>query len=311
MATTNGSGRPLVGYELRDWEVVDYHSFPLDGTDFWFRGPRPAHLDAGEYIVCLGAAQTYGCFCAQPFPALLQQRLGRPVLNLGYGGAGPLFFLRRPELIEYVNRSRLAIVQVMSARSEDNRLFESGGLEQLVRRSDGSSVSAAAAYASVLNGMFGRWRTRLLVAETRRNWIAHTQQLLDSIRVPRVLLWLSRRPPAYRERYSDVQALFGDFPQLVNEKMIAAVRHHADAYVECVTSRGSPQPLVSRFTGQPTTIDPSQAGGVGRTSRPHAFNFYYPSPEMHEDAAAALEPTCDLLLPSNHWTARFDPEAGR
>src|SRR2546426_10931156 len=128
--TGNASGRPeYPSYQKRDWEVVDYQSFELDGTGHWLRGPKPASLTPGDYAVAVGAAQTYGCFCEHPYPALLEQRLGLTVLNMGYGGAGPLFFLREKGLLEYVNRARFAVVQIMSARSEDNALFESRGLE--------------------------------------------------------------------------------------------------------------------------------------------------------------------------------------
>ena len=73
-----------------------------------------------------------------------------------------------------------------------------------------------------------------------------------------------------------------------------ALSREATHYVECVSSRGSPQPLIDRFTGRPTTIDTSD-------DRPDftdvwTHNAYYPSPEMHQDAAARLEPLCRRLL---------------
>jgi hypothetical protein len=54
--------------------------------------------------------------------------------------------------------------------------------------------------------------------------------------------------------------------------------------VECVSSRGLPQPLFSRFTGEPASIE-YRADLGGGTDR---FNRYYPSPEMQVDAAEAL-----------------------
>ena len=65
--------------------------------------------------------------------------------------------------------------------------------------------------------------------------------------------------------------------------MLEQVRPHAAAYVECVTRRGSPQKLYSRFTGEPVTS-------------PFAENSYYPSPEMQEDAAQALHATCQRFV---------------
>ncbi len=139
----------LSGYQARDFEVVDYHLYKLPGLGLSMRGPRP-NLEVGSYITCVGAAQTFGCFCESPYPALLEQKLGVEVVNLGYGGAGPRFFNRHPGLIDIVNRGRLAVVQVMSGRSEDNSRFESRGLERMTRRRDGKKMSADAAWRSVL-----------------------------------------------------------------------------------------------------------------------------------------------------------------
>src|SRR5690606_30734795 len=86
----------MPGYVIRDWEVVDYACYELEGTGLWFRGPAPGRLEAGRYFTAIGAAQTFGCFCPRPYPALLAERLGVEGLNLGYSGAGPAFFLRRP-----------------------------------------------------------------------------------------------------------------------------------------------------------------------------------------------------------------------
>jgi hypothetical protein len=81
---------------------------------------------------------------------------------------------------------------------------------------------------------------------------------------------------------------FGDFPQLVNRSMVEQVRPLADDYVECVSSRGSPQPLISRLTGEPASV--AHRGDLRPGTQ--EFNSYYPSPEMHEDAANALLEAC-------------------
>lgn len=292
------------GYARRDLEVVDYAMQELAPTGLEFRGPLPPSLQPGAFFACLGAAQTFGCFCEQPFPALVARRMGLPALNLGYGGAGPAFFLGQPALLEIVNRARFVVLQVMSARSESNSRFESGGLEFLRRRSDGTRLGAEAAWRAELDGLrhlpgvdaswlrwllrrVGRLETRRLVAETRRNWIESHRRLAARIRVPTVLLWFSKRLPHYRASLRDLGSLFSEFPHLVDAPTLEAVKPHFGSYVECVTSRGSPQLLRSRLTGAPCSVDPSRdrpdLGGEVWT-----HNHYYPSPEMHEDAAAAL-----------------------
>src|SRR6266404_462258 len=109
MSTTSALRPDYPSYQKRDWEIVDYQVYCLNGTDVWLRGPKPATLAPREYAVCLGAAQTYGCFCERPYPAILEERLGLPMLNLGFGGAGPLFFLREKGLLDWVNRARFVV----------------------------------------------------------------------------------------------------------------------------------------------------------------------------------------------------------
>lgn len=295
----------LAGYQARDYEVVDYQLYQLPNTKLTFRGPQ-VELDDGAYVSCLGAAQTFGCFVDLPYPKILADELQRPTLNLGYGGAGPLFFNRHPELIEIVNRGSLAVVQIMSGRSEDNSRFESRGLEFLTRRSDGRQMSADAAWRSILEFRYawkrfpigqgiarqfcrriGATDAKRLLAETRENWVESYQQLLRSITVPTVLLWFSKRSPEFTESYENLHQFMGTYPQLVTREMVDAIRHESNHYVECTTQRGSPQRLVNRFDGTDVTIDlgrdrPDFAGQTWNENR------YYPSPEMHEDAAKCL-----------------------
>lgn len=292
------------GYARRDFEVVDYAMQELAPTGLAFRGPFPPSLEPGAFFACLGAAQTFGCFCEDPFPTLLARRLGLPALNLGYGGAGPAFFLAQPALLEIVNHARFVVLQVMSARSESNARFESGGLEYVRRRSDGVRLGAEAAWRAELDGLtllpghdapwlrwglrrVGRLRARRLVVETRRNWVESTRRLAEAIRVPTVLLWFSQREPRYRTSFRTLGSLFSEFPHLVDEPTLAAAKQPFATFVRCVTRRGSPQLLRSRFTGAPCTVDPSlDRPDLGGEQWTH--NHYYPSPEMHADAAEAL-----------------------
>ena len=154
-------------------------------------------------------------------------------------------------------------------------------------------MGARAAYQSLLRQkmIFGRKDLKRIIAETRENWIRNYISLIDKIEAPVVLIWLAMREPDYKERYFHVRPLMGGFPHLVNREMLAAIKNEADDYVHCVTDRGIPQRLINRFTGKPTKVDP------GRPRKdlkgPHwTHNFYYPSPEMHEEAAELLAPVC-------------------
>lgn len=292
-------------YAKSDWRVVDYELYSLDppiidpvtGTPLELRGPRPPTLNEREYFVCIGGAQTFGRFCARPYPVLLQERLGIPAVNLGRGGAGPSFFAPGNDgLLYHVNRSRFAIVQVMSGRSASNSLFSSAGLGSYVRLSDGKALGCDEAFDRLLRHHTVDY-VRRIVAETRQAWLDSFKALLRAITVPKILCWFAMRPPRYREKYRSVASLFGDFPQLVNADMMNELRQYADHYVVCVSRRGLPQPLIDKRSGEPVTVH-DEWGGVWRQ------NGYYPSPEMHVDAANRLEAICAACVAGSSHVGR-------
>lgn len=291
------------GYQNRDRAIVDYQLWQLDEgrscTD-WLRGPAPPTLEPGSYFACVGAAQTFGCFAERPFPSLLAEQIGLPSLNLGIAGAGPGLFLN-PALLKLLQNARFVIVQAMSGRSADCSRFQSGGRERL-SLPDGRVLGADTAWSELLQqdleghhnqilrgvrnrmlATFGRRHVRKLVAETQHDWAEQNRALLDAIDKPTVFLWFSRRMPDHQPRFHSLRAMFGEFPQLVSRSMVAAAQSRADRYVECTTSRGSPQPLA-----QP--VRPSDAGTGEPPDAIWTHNDYYPSPEMHEDAAEMLLP---------------------
>jgi hypothetical protein len=281
-------------YQDPDWRVADYQLFQLDpeifdptrNTPLVIRGPRPPSLRKGEYFVCLGAAQTFGRFCAKPFPTLLEQRLGLPVLNISHGGAGPCFFTQSNErLLGYLNNARFVVVQVMSGRSEGNSLFECRGVGHYTRRSDGVQIGCDQAFAELLQTE-SEATVKRLVAETRDNWLASYRQILSNVTAPVILFWFSTRQPKYRQTFESVAGLFGEFPQLVNETMVRALRDECDHFASCTSRRGVPQRLVDRFNGEPVSVTDPWA------PEPWTHNWYYPTPETHEDAATALEAPC-------------------
>ena len=113
----------LTGYAREDWNVIDYGIWKLADGFPQMRGPEIGPLIPGAYGVVLGAAQAFGRFCPKPFPLLLSERIGMPVLNLGLAGAGPRMFMRK-NILRVVNDAAFVVVQVMSGRSLGNSVFE-------------------------------------------------------------------------------------------------------------------------------------------------------------------------------------------
>jgi Domain of unknown function (DUF6473) len=290
-------------YQQRDFEVIDYQCYRLGDVAQPFRGPQPTNLDKGKYFVSIGAAQTFGCFCQKPYTALLQERLGLQSLNLGVGGATPGWFLAQSDLLEYINNSKFVVIQAMTARSVSNSLFtgakQGGGGKDVVYRDSGVTVSAPEAYQALIDAKDWELLKRVLV-ETRQNWIDEYKRLFTLIQVPKILFWFSKNRPAPSEEFkpvTQVHQLFKGFPQLVNLEMLTQLRDDCEQYVECVSKRGSPQLLISRFTGQAFNSARQGAKKMQTNSKGEiqAFNDYYPSPEMHEDAAMLLEPACRMI----------------
>lgn len=279
-----------IDYQRFDAPHLDYALWdcPFDKT-VKLRGPSVDRTR--PYIACLGAAPTFGRFCREPFPELLSRRLGMQVLNAGVAGAGPSTFLRGG-WCEWLNGAEAVVVQVLAARSESNSLFECdptrGALG--VRRSDRSDASPMRfeEFLRRLMETADPATVRRVVEETRQNYVRNMNRLLEGIRAPTILLWLSKRLPRYAINDRKLHGILNAHPQLVDDVMLDQIRTHADAVVECVSSAGLPQRLWPAAEPLPGTV---LAEGV-------LTNRYYPSPEMHALAAAQLAETCRSILPS-------------
>ena len=273
-------------YQGLDEPFFDYDPNTVEGLDGrLFRGPA---IDLGRpYIACIGAAQTYGRFCDEPFTHLLARKLGVQVLNLGLGGVGPRLFAS-PDFTAVLNRAEAVVVQVFSGRSAGNSLFNNYATASLMgtRLTDNKVMR----FEQFLEDLFASEtpeRVREIVEETRESYVRETVDLLQKINAPRILLWISDREPGIVDDYSSVWSLLGSFPQLVNRPMIEAIAPFADAFVEATSSEGLPQ----RLWKADERID-------GATVRDgYLFNHYYPSPEMHRYAADLLAPVCEQFVP--------------
>ena len=284
-------------YQGLDEGHFDYQLCELDGDPrHLFRGPA---VDRSRpYIVCLGAAQTFGRFCHKPFPQLLSEHLGLQVLNLGIGGSGPSAFLRS-HYLAWLNGAEAVVVQVLSGRSEGNSLFDNsahGGLRG-IRLSDGVEMR----YEQFLAELIASSPTQLveeIVRETRDNYVLNMNRLLEAIRKPKILLWLSNRSPRYFPDLRSPLRTLGAFPQLVNEEMLEKIRPHADVFVECIAPLREPQRL---WEADKPIDGAALKEGV-------LYNFYYPSPDMHVQAASMLAAACRAILPGKKEWPEKDAE---
>lgn len=308
------AGRFFADYQARDFDIVDYRPFLIEGCDVPFRGPAldPFAAAPGSYFSCIGAAQTYGCYAQQPYPDLLADVIGLPALNLATGGVGPGFYLEYPALIEAMNRSRFVIFQCMSARQESNSRFAADGHIEFVRdRETKERVTSTEAWMRVVG--LGVDQAERIVAETRASWQANAAALLDRLTIPVIFFWFSRRGQEYSIDWAAIEAqaalhaegnneqhfiegLTGDFPQLIDAATVKPLIAMCDAYVECTSERGMGAPLINRHTGKP--IGDLGFGTIGAefAHLHETHNHYYPSEEMHADACKALLPAARAVM---------------
>lgn len=300
--------RYLPEYQQRDIDIIDYHEFTLPGCPARFRGPGvdPYAAPPGSFFTCIGAAQTYGCFVEPIYPDLLAQKTGLTALNLAVGGAGPGFYLQYPTLIDAMNRGRFVVLQCMAARHESNSRFEADGYVEFVKdRLRGDSIDSGTAWRRIIDEEIDK--APHYVTETRASWLKTMQNLVDAITVPVVFFWFSRREPDYKIDWASVReqkmrrergeftghfidGLSGDFPHYVDGPTARSAAAICDAEATCLSRRGMGAPLINRRTGKP--IDPTDYMGAGPEFQAlsEGRNLYYPSAEMHVDAADALFP---------------------
>lgn len=284
-----------VEYTYRDHEVVDYRNYSLDSMPrIRFRGPRfdPRAAEAKSFFTAFGSAHTLGVFSPVTYTEILAGKLGLNGWNVGVGGISASFYNRHPQIIEYANRGAFAIVQITAARLESNDRIQTTPAAQIVfDRKHGDFVSPELVWARIEKEEpenLAKYR-----AQSRTSWAAEHRKLLEALEVPTLLFWFSARPMQTTDSKETQQVgstAVTAFPQYVDGTDIAKIEKLADGLAVCVTSRGADYPLTSRFTGEPVSVNhrllPEGRGPASDLIDDR--NSYYPSPEMHEDAAAVL-----------------------
>jgi hypothetical protein len=241
------------------------------------------------YIVCVGAAQAFGPFCEKPFPILLAEKLGIQVLNLGLSGAIPAQFINR-RFLKAINNARLAVIQVLSGRCGSNSRYTSVANQTGIIH-DNNEIAPPVVFWQYAEKKYRRHLMDKLVEETRQDFLYQMLTLIRSIKTPRLLFYISTHKP------DDLpDRIFGSpFPHFLRRRMIDKMVEYCDEYVECVTGKGLPQRLYDK-NGNPTEVK-RPYWDTKRQSTTH--NRYYPSPEMHVEAAGLLAPVCRKMLQSS------------
>ncbi len=282
-------------YQDRHYHLIDYDCGEVPGIGGLWRGPRPRSLEPGNYLLFLGAAQTYGAYVAQPFAKQIGDRLGLDILNLSRGGVSPLFFSENVRICQLIQQARAIVVQTMAARMVPTSFFNSVGHMNLVHFKDDPTktvIDSQAAWQRICSSQSPE-TIRSLVSEARAEWIASMKKIATKASGPTVLLWMSQRAPKYMTRYDDVFGLFGHFPQLVNDEMISEIRRFYTEYAEVVYQ---PEEEETRSAFSNAVLPVIVGGERPEEQKLRIVNSYYPTQAAHNSVTDVLLPVLSRLL---------------
>ncbi|MEL6645199.1 MAG: DUF6473 family protein [Pseudomonadota bacterium] len=206
--------------------ALDYQTCAYGTCRLPFRGP-PAGL-AEDYIAFIGGSETFGRFCAQPFPVEVSAAIGMTALNLGSPNAGLDVFREDPTVVELARRARVRVVQVFGAQNMSNRMYSvhprrndrfvraSRMLRALYGEVDFTEFHFTGHLLAALHRRDPQ-RFEVVAEELRIAWVHRMSAFLARIGGPTVLLWIAHRSPP------DPAAALAQEPRLVDAEMLRQV----------------------------------------------------------------------------------------
>ena len=229
-------------YEKVSEAALDYQHCRYGTSRIAFRGPRRELIQ--PYVAVLGGTETYGKFVADPFPDLLERKLGRVTANFGCVNAGLDVFLNDQTVMQACADASVTVIQITGAQNMSNRFYTvhprrndrflraSNMMQQIWPEVDFTDVHFTRHLLKVLqpgaSARFERLRQELSEA-----WVARMRALIRRFRGRVVLLWMADRAP---EDEADFVAEAG--PLFVTRPMLEALRDEALDIVEVVSPRG-------------------------------------------------------------------------
>jgi len=206
-----------------------------------FRGHSPLFQSgvtlSNDYIVCAGAAQTFGRYCKNTYPQILSELINIPCDNLGLGDASPLTFTH-PILLEVINNSRHCILQIMSARACTNYYWsQATNIDDVYCSNVEYYDDEGKLIVSDCNKLWERLIQNgpdedfpnedvaiiELIRDTRDTYVQNFQTLIKQITVPITFLWISKRQFNYDIRLQPLHGIYGQYPQFVTQPMVSKI----------------------------------------------------------------------------------------
>ena len=184
--------------------ALDYLPCRYGASKLVFRGPR-RNLER-PYFAFVGGTETYGKFLSEPYPALVEQKLGLTCANFGLLNAGVDAFVHDPFVISTSAKAQATVIQVMGAQNMTNRFYTVHP-----RRNDrfvSASTLLKTIYKEVdfadfnfnkhmLNDLLtiSPDRFDIVRSELQQAWLARMRLILGGIKGKTVLLWFAHGGP--------------------------------------------------------------------------------------------------------------------
>jgi len=275
-----------MAYEDRGGNALDYFPCRYGKSKLMFRGPK-RRLE-GRYVAMIGGSETYGKFVAQPYPALVEEKLGRKVVNFGLMNAGLDVFSHDTTIRDSCSRARVTVVQIGGAQNMSNRFYAvhprrndrflraSALLKTIYPEVDFTEFHYTRHLLRALRADSAE-KFALVEQELKQAWTARMKTLVAQLDTKVVLLWLSDHGPDESSRWTPERAE----PLFVDRAMLAEVAPYVEGLVEVVADPGE--------------IAAGRAGLVyGDLEAPAAQEML--GAVAHEKAAAALVPVIARLM---------------
>jgi hypothetical protein len=207
---------------------LDYQPVSYPGSVLRFRGPV-SDITA-PHVLCLGSTETFGRFIAEPYPALLGAKLGRPVTNMAVAGAGLDVVMEDGAIHAAAATATAIVLQVAGAQGLSNRLYTvhprrndrfvkaSEILRTIYRDVDFTEFHFTRHMLDHLKALSAE-RFEIVRDELQTAWQIRMLKFLDNAPAPVHLLWLARRDPDSGE---PAQGL-GEEPLFVTREMLDKV----------------------------------------------------------------------------------------
>lgn len=275
-----------MAYENLGGGALDYFPCRYGKSKLLFRGPRKK-LE-GEYVAFLGGTETYGKFIEKPFPALVENGIGKTCVNFGWMNAGVDVFLNDPTVLEAAGGARATVIQVMGAQNMSNRFYAvhprrndrflqaSSLLRTVFREVDFTEFHFNKHLLETLRRLSPD-RYAMVRDELKNAWVARMQVLLAKVCGKSVVLWFSDHGP---EDFEGEEGL-GPDPLYVDHEMIEKIRPFATEIVEVTASR---EAMSMRTEGM--IYSQMEAPAAGEMLGPMA----------HEEAARSVAEVLNKLL---------------